>query len=110
MTVAQSCIQVHIDFFVMIPYNYERRMKHFQDFITIYVHITKHIYKMTIQSIGGPMTYSEHSYSSAWNQCLIGVWVGRGRVSSPSPSKFFGGLMTYLEHSYLQSVNHEISV
>ena len=36
MTVAQSHIQVHTDFFVTIPYNYVRHMKHFQDFITIY--------------------------------------------------------------------------
>ena len=40
MTVAQSHIQIHTDFFVTIPYNYERHMKHFQDFITIYKHIT----------------------------------------------------------------------
>ena len=46
------------------------------------------------------MNYLEHSYSSAWNQCLIGAWAGRERVSSPSPSKVFGGPMTYLEHSY----------
>ena len=66
MTVAQSCIQVHIDFFVTVPDNYERHNKHFQDFIyndhyTIYKTIKQitikynkynKIWKMNIQSIG----------------------------------------------------------